>query len=374
MNHNRFIHVIGSGDLGGAELYAHQLACNQMRLYPDCHPVVVYQKSKGPLLKHYPRLEKIQAPCRFSLQSAAQFIRLFKHADRILFHGFYPQLLFLALISNRNTFYFVHGARVLSKPASTVIKKTFTHKHRPRFSGVIRRLKKKWLEFALRHCRQVFAPSDCYREFATSIYKIPEKKIQTCALGIDTNRFNRDCFSRPIPHKRVIGCIASFRPIKQLDKLVLAFANLSRQHKATQLYLIGNGEEKPRIKALIGKLGLDDKVSLLDATPQIEHYINLFDVFVLPSKFESFSLVLLEAMYLKCPVIVFSDSGGAAELVEKTQGGLVAKDQNDLVKKIAYLLQNQDIRERVGQQGYLAVRSNFQIEHSTRNLHSLTRA
>jgi spore maturation protein CgeB len=79
-------------------------------------------------------------------------------------------------------------------------------------------------------------------------------------------------------------------------------------------------------------------------------------------------------MYLKCPVIVFSDSGGAAELVEKTQGGLVAKDQNDLVKKIAYLLQNQDIRERVGQQGYLAVRSNFQIEHSTRNLHSLTRA
>lgn len=372
MNHNKFIHVIGSGELGGAELYAHQLACSQMRLYPDCPPVLLYQKLKGPLVVHYPHLQKITAPRRFSPQKTAQLLKLFFCADRILFHGFYPKLLFLALVSNRNTFYFVHGARVLSKPAFASIRETITCTHRPRFTGIMRRMKKKWLEFALRHCRQVFAPSDCYREFAIKTYKIPEKSIRTCALGIDTNRFNRDSFRRSIRQGRVIGCIASFRPVKQIDKLVLAFAELVKQQIADQLYLIGDGKEKQRIKTLVGEMGLDEKIFFIDATQHLDRYINSFDIFVLPSKFESFSLVLLEAMYLKCPVVVFADSGGAAELVKKTKGGLIATDQKDLVKKISYLLQNQNVRQKLGWQGFWAVRSNYQIDHSTHNLFSLT--
>ncbi len=359
--------------MGGAEIFAHQLAYSQIKLYPDSPPLVLYQKLKGPLVDHYPQLQKIQAPRRWSPRRTVRLIKLFHRADRILFHGFYPQLLFLALISNRQTFYFVHGARVLSSPTLTAIKKTITHKQKPRFSGITRRLKKQWLQFALRHCHKVFAPSDCYRNFAIKTYRIPEKNIQTCALGIDTRRFKN--ISAPLygQQDRVIGCIASFRPIKQIEKLVFAFSELYRQQKADRLYLIGDGEEKQRIRTMIGEMGLSEQVSLIDATQHLEPYIKQFDVFVLTSKFESFSLVLLEAMYLECPVIVFSDSGGAAELVKKTQGGFVATDQDDLVTKISYLLQNHSIRQKLGQQGRLAVQSSYLIKHTAQNLHSMTR-
>ena len=95
--------------------------------------------------------------------------------------------------------------------------------------------------------------------------------------------------------------------------------------------------------------------------PDITKYLSLTDILVLPSiKFESFGMVLIEAMRQKVPVIC-SDSGGMKEIVKNNINGLIFKNNNiyDLKKKLLILINSNNKRKEFGKKGYLTFKDKF---------------
>ena len=86
------------------------------------------------------------------------------------------------------------------------------------------------------------------------------------------------------------------------------------------------------------------------------------DVFILFSQKEAFSLATVEAMATKVPVFVFSDSGGAAEVVRESGGGVIVKDEEEMIMKIAELLEDKERRKIIGKQGHTYVKEHWDIK------------
>ncbi|MEM4245070.1 MAG: glycosyltransferase family 4 protein [Candidatus Nanoarchaeia archaeon] len=86
----------------------------------------------------------------------------------------------------------------------------------------------------------------------------------------------------------------------------------------------------------------------------------LSSVFVLPSYYENFPISLLEAMAMKC-CCVATNVGAVDEIIDDAINGFIIKpgDVKDLVEKIKYLLENEQDRIKMAENGYLKVKNNF---------------
>lgn len=83
---------------------------------------------------------------------------------------------------------------------------------------------------------------------------------------------------------------------KGLDYLLLAWAKVVQQVPAARLWIVGEGEFRPKLAALIRGLGIGESARLAGAYDDVEDFLVAADVFVLPSLEEGLSLSLLEAM------------------------------------------------------------------------------
>ena len=122
--------------------------------------------------------------------------------------------------------------------------------------------------------------------------------------------------------KTVIACISVMRPGKGLEYLLEAFARL--RQPGLRLLLIGDGPERYRLESLSGELGITDRITWTGFRHDTAHLLAASDLFVLPSLFDAFPTVLIEAMMLGIPVIA-SNTGGIPEIVQHDRSGLLTR-------------------------------------------------
>ena len=101
----------------------------------------------------------------------------------------------------------------------------------------------------------------------------------------------------------MICCIARHVKQKSLDFLIKAFSEFRKNNIKSKLILVGNGPETKNLKILSKELKLDKDIIWIDYSENVLKILKLSNVFVLPSRYEGFGLVLLEAMYAKRPII-----------------------------------------------------------------------
>lgn len=120
--------------------------------------------------------------------------------------------------------------------------------------------------------------------------------------------------------------IAELHPIKRLSTLIAALAHLSEEHPRLRAILIGDGELRQTLAAEIHDAGLSDRVFLTGPITEAARFLKAADLFVLPSKSESYGYVVHEAGLAGVPVLA-SDVGGIRDIVtdEKT-GRLIPPD------------------------------------------------
>lgn len=95
--------------------------------------------------------------------------------------------------------------------------------------------------------------------------------------------------------KFIIGNVARLSYAKNHEFLIDIFYHIKRNNKNSVLVLVGDGEEKEKIIAKIEKYNLCDSVLLLGMRNDVSDILNMFDVFVLPSRFEGLPVSLIEA-------------------------------------------------------------------------------
>ena len=159
-----------------------------------------------------------------------------------------------------------------------------------------------------------------------------------------------------------IGTIAELHPNKNLDILINAVAILKENNINTQLILIGDGEEKEKLKKLADKLHIKENVHFAGYVKNAVKYLKALDVFVLPSKKEGLPYVLLEAGFAKLPVIT-SDIPGIKDIVKNKKTGLIISPNKDiLADSIKKLIQNRNLSKQYGESLFSYVSDNFQIQ------------
>jgi glycosyltransferase involved in cell wall biosynthesis len=159
------------------------------------------------------------------------------------------------------------------------------------------------------------------------------------------------------PHVVTVGRLAAPK-----DPLTLVHALASLGLRPYSLAFIGDGRDRPRVEAELRAQRLGDRVALLGERSDVPQLLAAADVFVLSSASEGAPLSILEAMAAGLPVVA-SDVGGVAELVEDGVTGLLVPpaDPARLAQALARVLDDRDLRQRLGTAGRARARERFDL-------------
>jgi glycosyltransferase involved in cell wall biosynthesis len=122
----------------------------------------------------------------------------------------------------------------------------------------------------------------------------------------------------------VFLCVARLSPEKGCDVLITAFATAFRTTPGVRLRLVGDGPMRPSLEQLALRLGIADKIDFvgLRSGEDVRAEMYAADAFVLASRFESFGVVVIEALACGLPVVATA-SGGPDHLIAPDNGVLV---------------------------------------------------
>ena len=146
-----------------------------------------------------------------------------------------------------------------------------------------------------------------------------------------------------------IGTIGRLVPQKDYPTLLSAFSNVLKSVPSTELYVVGEGYLQKELIELSKSLGVNSKVHWLGKTEYINNFLSKIDLFILPSKYEGFGLVLLEAMVAKKPIIAGNNSAIPEVLGKSYEGFFSTGDVNALAQQIKTVISDNNFSERLVQ-------------------------
>lgn len=146
--------------------------------------------------------------------------------------------------------------------------------------------------------------------------------------------------------------VGRLEDVKDFETLILVFSMCLAQNNNLRLEIVGDGSKKEELVNLCKSLNILDYVRFtgkLDSN-QVEGEMLKSSLFLLTSKSESFSLVLVEASSLGIPCISFDIDVGPREIIKDGKNGFIIKDRNKelMKKKILELMNSRDVRNEIG--------------------------
>lgn len=160
-----------------------------------------------------------------------------------------------------------------------------------------------------------FACSELAAEWLFPTFVCRKKRYQLLSNGIDLDQFKYSEAKRSTVRRGlqilddtlVVGHVGRFMPQKNHELLIDIFKEIHNIQKNSVLLLIGDGPLQDSIKGKCITLGLNDSVIFLGTTPHVENYLQVMDVFLMPSLFEGLPITGIEAQANGLPC-VFSDT------------------------------------------------------------------
>lgn len=184
----------------------------------------------------------------------------------------------------------------------------------------------------------VLAVSEAQRRALIAEAFLREDQVTTCPNGVDLTYWQRDsqageAFRRQwkIPDDwHLFGYVGHLSELKRVDIAIEALATLVRQgDQRVGLCIIGDGDQRDVLEQLTCRLGIADRVFFVGHLKDVRPAYSAMQTVLLPSRMESFGLVLAEAMACGCRVIA-SEVGGVGEVVsDATAGTLLASGDRD---------------------------------------------
>ena len=204
------------------------------------------------------------------------------------------------------------------------------------------------LEFSINNSDVVTSVSESLKQDTLRLFTITNE-IKVVHNFIDTEKYDREsqneCQRIAVakPEERILTHISNFRPVKRIEDVVKIFYNVQKEIPA-KLLMVGEGPEKRNAELLVKKLGISDSVIFLGNSHEIAKILCYTDVFLLPSKNESFGLSALEAMAAET-AIISTNTGGLPEVNVHGVTGYLSNlgDVEDMSKNAVSILKDDAI-------------------------------
>jgi len=221
-------------------------------------------------------------------------------------------------------------------------------------------------EDVYRGCDQVFALTDIEKEQIVRLYSVAPDRIHVIPPGVDTSVFQphsnpSSCRSElGLPDRTTVLALGRLDERKGFDLYVRAVREVLESEGMPEVSFIlsaGDGssqeaEERETLGSLIKELGLENELIWLPVLPEetLPRYYGAADVFVLPSRYEPFGIVMLEAMASAVPVVA-TRNGGPAKVIDHGSDGFLGNPEEPkaFAELIASLILNPDTRQAFGQ-------------------------
>jgi glycosyltransferase involved in cell wall biosynthesis len=223
------------------------------------------------------------------------------------------------------------------------------------------------------------AVSDVVKEELIQNYKIDETKISIVYPSspnlISPNKKKADVLAElNIDEKSfIVGAAGTGSWVKGHDIFInLAYCFFKKYPESICIFMwvgkISDSDYK-KIRYDLNKTGLTEKVKFIGEKINPVDYYNIFDIFTLVSRIESFSLVCLENAFLSKPLICFDNIGYIPKFVENDAGFIIPYlDIECMASKIHLLYKDKNLRTRLGNKARDKYLEKFDFEFSFRKI------
>lgn len=222
-------------------------------------------------------------------------------------------------------------------------------------------------QVVMRRADRIITISSALARFVECIEGLPAEKIVTIRYGLEAP-------TAPINHQikhelgysddeQIIGFFGRLIEQKGVDVLLDAFASVHLSHPKARLLIVGDGKDRTALEVQAARLGLDEIVHFTGWVNEAQRLMEACNVITVPSRWEGFGLVTLEAMAYAKPLIVSNTSALPEIVVDNVTGLLIPPDDAPaLAAAISRLLFDPALAIQMGQAGYQRLVTDFSVD------------
>jgi glycosyltransferase involved in cell wall biosynthesis len=236
-----------------------------------------------------------------------------------------PDVLFASMI-DANIIAWAASRFLNRQKIRLVLRETNSHLAR----GDLGWLRRKLIGYAYRNADRVVALSSGVAEEITSLYRLDPSRVVTIpnpvmvsdiAARISAAKTEPSPVSGEGPFVLAVGRLTRQ---KGFDRLIEAFAQLPNER--VRLVIAGEGEERSALTQLAERLGVAGRVTFAGYVPHTERWLAHAAVFVLPSRWEGFGHVIVEAMASGVPVVAYDCPYGPRDILQSEVNGVLVRE------------------------------------------------
>ncbi len=150
-------------------------------------------------------------------------------------------------------------------------------------------------------------------------------------------------------NKFIFLTVGRLVPVKNIGLQIEAMKEVIREYPSTELWIAGEGQEKPNLKNQISNLNLENNIKMFGWQNDVSKFYNEADAFLLTSNYEGWGMVVIEAASYGLPIIM-TDVGCAGELIKNEESGIVIPvgDSKKLSEVMLKVIEDDDLRRNLG--------------------------
>ncbi|MCB0727748.1 MAG: glycosyltransferase family 4 protein [Ignavibacteriae bacterium] len=156
------------------------------------------------------------------------------------------------------------------------------------------------------------------------------------------------------------------------DFFIRSVKEFLTENKNVKVLILGDGKLRNDIEKLISDSNLSEQIRLIGFQQDTERFIEMSDLICVPSLWEGFGLVIIEAM-IKGKLVLASNTGGIPEIIEDNVNGFLFEtaDKKDLIKNLDYIYENRNDLDEIRKNAVETVKSKFDIAANSEKYYRL---